>query len=315
MSSLVMVQLFTPQGQSDGAVRGAVPGDGGRVARVYGLTNRVSTDGEVVLNSRGHRACVHKQGEVNNCFGAAVVVDHNLGQGQLGGDVVVGDGAGLHVARGKCDRAISGDCAADGTITLALGDVKSCTITNDDILPKLTVTKVVVIAGTGTKTVADFSLFVDAGSVTSGVQNTFNAGAHTVSETVDPDYASTISGDCASDGTITLAPGDVKSCTITNNDVGAKLTVTKVVNGGAKTVSDFPLFVDAVRVTSGVQFTFLAGVHTVGETADPDYAATITGDCAADGSITLALGDVKSCTITNDDVGAKLTGDQGCGQR
>jgi len=46
------------------------------------------------------------------------------------------------------------------------------------------------------------------------------------------------------------------------------------------------------------------GSHTVGETAGTgtsltDYVTTIGGDCAANGSITLAAGDNKTCTITN----------------
>ncbi len=294
---------------------------------------------------------------------------------------------------------ISGDCAADGSITLSPGDVKACTITNDDIAPKLTVTKVVVNDNGGTKAVADFPLFVDGGSVTSGVQNSFNAGSHTVSETGDAAYTATISGDCAADGTVTLGVGDVKACTITNDDIAPgltviknvindnggtatasqftmsvtatnpnpasfpgdetgtvvtldagsysvgetgpagyaatysagcsgtlaaggsavctvtnddiapKLTVTKVVvndNGGTKVVSDFPLFVDGGSVTSGVQNSFNTGAHTVSETGDSGYTATISGDCAADGTITLGLADVKACTITNDDKAAHL---------
>src|SRR4030095_9821437 len=82
------------------------------------------------------------------------------------------------------------------------------------------------------------------------------------------------------------------------------LTVTKVVendNGGKKSVSDFPLFVGSTSVTSGVQATFNAGSYTVSETNQNGYQGTISGDCASDGSITLYLGDVKSCTITNKD--------------
>jgi hypothetical protein len=108
---------------------------------------------------------------------------------------------------------------------------------------------------------------VDGSSVVSGAQNSFNAGSHTVSET-SVGYAATFGGACAANGTITLALGDVKSCTITNDDIAPKLTVTKVVvndNGGTKTVADFPLFVDGSRVTSGVQNTFNAGAHTVSE--------------------------------------------------
>ncbi len=170
---------------------------------------------------------------------------------------------------------------------------------------KLTVTKVVVNDNGGTKTVSDFPLFLDLSSVTSGVQNTVSAGPHTVSETSQTGYVGTISGDCAANGSITLNSGDVKSCTITNNDLAegtAALTVIKVVvngNDGTKTVSDFPLFLDLSSVTSGVQNTVSAGLHTVSETGQTGYAAIISGDCADTGSITLNSGDVKSCTITN----------------
>ena len=171
--------------------------------------------------------------------------------------------------------------------------------------PRLTVFKVVTNDDGGTKTGADFTLFVDADPVISEVENPFSAGIHTVSETEGPGYAATITGDCAVDGSITLNPGDVKSCTITNDDIAPLLTVFKVVtndDGGTKTGADFPLFLDAVPVISGDQNSFSAGIHTLSETGDPGYAATITGDCAVDGSITLNPGDVKSCTITNDDI-------------
>lgn len=86
----------------------------------------------------------------------------------------------------------------------------------------------------------------------------------------------------------------------------ATLTVTKTVvndDRGTLSVSDFPLFVGGVSVTSGVATTTLTpGTYTVSETSNADYdAGDWGGDCAADGSITLANGDVKTCTITNDD--------------
>jgi hypothetical protein len=170
---------------------------------------------------------------------------------------------------------------------------------------KLTVTKIVVNDNGGTKQVSDFMLKVDGYVVPSGFQNGFNTGAHTVSETSDSGYTGIISGNCASDGSITLNQGDVKSCIITNNDIQPKLTVTKIVvndDGGFMQVSDFTLKVDGTVVTSGVQNGFNAGAHTVSETFDPGYTETISGDCASDGSITLNQGDVKSCTITNDDI-------------
>lgn len=117
-------------------------------------------------------------------------------------------------------------------VVVAAGETKNCVITNVK-LPKLTVTKVVVNDDLGDKEVADFALFVDDESLISGEERTVSIGLHTVSETNDPDYTGTISGHCAADGTITLAAGDVKSCTITNNDnvpvppVGA-LLITEV---------------------------------------------------------------------------------------
>ncbi len=122
-----------------------------------------------------------------------------------------------------------------------------------------------------------------------------SAGAHTVSETGDSEYAATIIGDCAADGSITLNPGEVKSCTLTNDDISPKLTVTKVVvnlDGGMAVVAGFPPFLDGNPVTSGAQNSFSAGVHTVSETEDPGYVASIAEDCAADGAITLNLGHV-----------------------
>lgn len=87
--------------------------------------------------------------------------------------------------------------------------------------PKLTVAKVVVNDNGGTKVVADFPLFVNGSSVVSGAENSFDAGTTTVSETSDASYDPTFSGDCDSSGDIMLAAGDVKTCTITNNDKAA----------------------------------------------------------------------------------------------
>jgi hypothetical protein len=197
-------------------------------------------------------------------------------------------------------------------ITLLPGDDKTCTITNDDIQPKLTVTKVMVNDNGGNKVIADFPLFVGATGVTSGVQNGFDAAAYTVSETPQTGYTGTISGDCAANGAITLSVGDVKACTITNDDIAPTLTLVKTVvndNGGLKVVADFPLFVNNNPVTSGVANTLMANtLYTATETAYQGYAASAWGgDCAVGGTITLLPGDVKTCTITNDDIAPKLT--------
>ncbi|MEX2008082.1 MAG: ice-binding family protein [Candidatus Spechtbacterales bacterium] len=86
----------------------------------------------------------------------------------------------------------------------------------------------------------------------------------------------------------------------------ATLTLVKTVinnSGGTKTVSDFPLFVGTTSVASGVATTFAPGTYTASETNSAGYTASVWGgDCAGAGSVTLADGDNKTCTITNDDI-------------
>ena len=218
----------------------------------------------------------------------------------------VGASAGPHTVSETSDpnytAVISGACAADGTITLNVGDTLACTITNTFVPTTLTVTKVVENAGGGTLVVADFPLLIDGSPATSGKPVVVGAGAHTVSETPNPNYTAVISGDCAADGTITLSVGDTLACTITNTFVPTTLTVTKVVEnagGGTLMVADFPLLIDGSPATSGKPVVVSAGAHIVSETSNPNYTAVISGDCAADGSVTLSVGESLACTITN----------------
>jgi hypothetical protein len=196
--------------------------------------------------------------------------------------------------------------------TVTAGATTTCTITNNDIAPTLTVIKQVTNNNGGAKGVSDFALFIDGTPVTSGVPRTVVPGAHTVSETPDSGYAATITGHCAANGTVSLALGEQKTCTIVNDDIGPKLTVTKVVqndNGGTKVVADFTLLLDSVvQIFSGVQNTLNSGTYIVGEQSLAGYVGTISGDCnPTTGAITLALGDIKNCTITNADVAPTLT--------
>ena len=111
-------------------------------------------------------------------------------------------------------------------------------VENHDILdwtfcpsaPELTVKKKVVNNDGGTKTAGDFNLHVKAGG--SDVAHSPQAGDESgTTYTLDPNttyvvsedsvsgYAGTMSGDCAANGTITLSPGEHRTCTITNDDV------------------------------------------------------------------------------------------------
>ncbi|MDC1205380.1 CalY family protein [Candidatus Pacebacteria bacterium] len=89
-------------------------------------------------------------------------------------------------------------------------------------------------------------------------------------------------------------------CEPLSRDTGL-LTVTKVVEGGPLAIGDFDLFANAIPMVSGVQAEVPADtLITVSEVDDSGlYEAAITGNCAANGEITLALDEVGSCTITN----------------
>ena len=104
----------------------------------------------------------------------------------------------------------------------------------------INVVKQVINDNGGTKTSADFPLFVSGTSVVSGITNTFAAPApYKVTETMDAKYAQTFSGDCDTNGQINLGLSDNKFCIITNNDIGAPVVVPPV-----------PPILDLVKVPS-----------------------------------------------------------------
>ena len=216
----------------------------------------------------------------------------------------------------------SEDCDANGNISLASGDNKTCTIINDDIVPiippaSINVVKVVINIHGGTKTVADFPLFVNGTPVVSGDTNIFAAPAsYAVTETNNAKYLQTFSGDCDATGHLTLVPGDGKFCIITNTDIApvippATITVSQVMindNGGSKSLSTFPIFVNNKAVVNGATNVYPApatySVMSYGISAPGDYSYTLeySGDCDAGGHLTLAPGDAKYCIATYNDV-------------
>jgi len=211
---------------------------------------------------------------------------------------------------GYTQTSISDDCSG----SIAVGQTKTCIITNDDIQPLLTVTKVIINDNGGTLTVNDFPLFIDGNPVTSGVANTVNAGTHTVSETSQTGYTATIGGDCAHDGTITLNLAENKECTITNDDQPAKLIVIKKVindNDGTKQASDFKIFVTGNnpdpakfpgKESPGTTVTINAGTYDVSEEFVFGYEAKLSPECSG----TIGNGETKTCTITNNDIAPGL---------
>lgn len=150
----------------------------------------------------------------------------------------------------------------------------------------ITVIKTVVNDNGGTKTVADFPLFVNGVSIVSGVAKTFPApaSAYTVTETSNSNYTQAFSGACDSTGRLTLSPGDFKICVITNDDIGASLPLV-------------PPLIDVVKIPSPlalpngpgpVAYTYtLRNIGTV-----PVTDITMVGDTCS--PIILASGDVNA---------------------
>jgi uncharacterized repeat protein (TIGR01451 family) len=200
--------------------------------------------------------------------------------------------------------------ALGGDVTLLNNTISGPTCAVPPAPATLHVVKTVINDNGGTAIASDFTLNVAGTNVSNpsftgsetGVDITLDAGSYAVTEPVVPTgYLESGSGDCSG----TIAAGEPKTCTITNNDVAPQLIVNKLVvndNGGTKVFSNFPLFIDGIGVTSGVASTTTIGLHTVSETPNSDYTTIIGGNCATDGTITLALGDVKTCTITNNDI-------------
>jgi prealbumin domain-containing protein len=263
--------------------------------------------------------------------------------GTCGSDVLSGAGGASSTASFKAGTytltegggpsgytASSWSCTGTGTqngsnITLGLGQSAECTITNTSEPGHLTIRKVVVNDNGGTKHATDFKFKVNGGTATSFTQSTdqnhgensvnLSAGTFTVVEDGLPiaGYNTSTSGDCSG----TVANGETKICTITNNDAAPGLTLVKVVNNtngndaGNKSASDFTLSANGSTpfsgagpiVSSGASFS--AGTYTLSESALPGYTASAwscvkNGGPAVNGStITMTPADSATCTITN----------------
>ena len=240
------------------------------------------------------------------------------GAGSPGTTVAVDAGA-YNVTEGAHDGytvTYSGGC----TGTLALAGTATCTITNNDIAPRLIVIKNVTNNNGGTSVPGDFQLTVDdpgsnppsfPGAGSPGTNVTVDPGAYSVTEGTHTGYAVTFSSDCNA----SIAIGETKTCTVTNDDIAATLTVIKNVvndNGGTATAHDFELTVDDVGTNpasfpgQGSPGTIVAvdpGAYSVSEGPHPGYAVSFSGGCMG----TLAVGGNNTCTVTNNDIAPTLT--------
>jgi hypothetical protein len=104
--------------------------------------------------------------------------------------------------------------------SIGLDEELVCSITNDDIAPTLTLNKTVVNDDGGIATEDDFQAWITDVPVDWGVPVIVDAGTLGVSESGQSGYTSDgWSGDCDSDGSITMALDTDYICEITNDDI------------------------------------------------------------------------------------------------
>ena len=202
-------------------------------------------------------------------------------------------------------ETIGGDCAANGTVTVAKGDNKVCTITNDFPFFTVTVTKVMNNIHGGNNVVGDFNLSVGPYAVTSGVPKKVAVGTYLVNESGVGGYDGEFIGDCNTNTQLlTGANGETKACTITNTDIEPNITLIKKVVGGTALPSDFIMHIDTSNVVNGgSKLVTSNSPHTISEDQKPGYTGAITGDAKCPttlgGAVTLDEGVAITCTITN----------------
>ncbi|MFA6390984.1 MAG: SdrD B-like domain-containing protein, partial [Patescibacteria group bacterium] len=212
------------------------------------------------------------------------------------------------------------DCNANGNITLAYGDNKTCSITNNDNAPALHLRKTITNDNGGTATVDDFTLTANGTgtndiSGTSPVDSdaTLKADTFALSESSLAGYTAG-SWDCGratmTDPTHVVVPfgGDV-TCTLNNNDDAPSLTLVKEVEGGSNEPADWTLTADGPTGFSGTGPTvdngtsFDAGTYNLSESGPSGYTASnwvCTGGNQTDGdTVVIGLGENVTCTITN----------------
>ena len=133
------------------------------------------------------------------------------------------------------------------TVTIAPNTEVACTIANDDQPARLTLTKFVTNDNGGTRSASDWQLTAGGLTFVSGISQVVGAGTYLLGESGPGGYAPS-GWSCTGSGsltgsTLTLAPGQAASCSITNDDIApGNATITRL---GPGTGSAGPLLLTA----------------------------------------------------------------------
>jgi uncharacterized repeat protein (TIGR01451 family) len=220
------------------------------------------------------------------------------------------------------------------TGTAVAGQTYTCTITNNDNKPTLTLLKTVTNDNGGTQNASAWSLTATgptslSGStpVTSG--SNFKAGTYTLGETGPAGYTAgawSCQGGTQNGNTITLELGENATCTINNDDTAPSLTLVKTVSnlwGGTAVAADWTLTATGSTTVFGdgraqSDSGFRAGVYTLSEArattathSTTNYTASswsCPGATLVGSTLTIGLGQNVTCTILNSDQPSSITG-------
>jgi predicted outer membrane repeat protein len=243
-----------------------------------------------------------------------------------------------------------GDCAADGSLVIHAGELRTCTVENvhlDELEADPTAALVVETSFRTPPAVAlsSFDLVVgangdpevfdtDAGNL--GPSGRWSLGfaipagdtaAITLATHRPAGWLAILSGDCAANGSVSLAPGERATCRLEWIDVGTPADAVVIVTSSYSVptfqiedpLRDFRFEVTGHGGTSLATFDGddLAGgssgyvlgvvvsdtVHgepvTVAETVPQGWLPIFGGDCGADGTLAVRAGQLKTCSVSN----------------
>ena len=297
------------------------------------LKTVVNDNGGAQLDTAWTLAAEGPSDAVTGREGDAAITDRLIEAGSY--DLSESGPAGYMAGQWVC----AGGSQQGATVDIGPGEDVTCTITNDDIPPTITLVKTVVNDDGGTALSTAWTLSADgplpeeaeAVSGTSGspevTSRIIDAGTFALAESGGPAGYAAGAWQCSAgvlDGaSLTLEPGQNATCTIENDDQPAELTLIKLVendSGGTSVDTAWRLTAtrDAETAISGVtgdrsitDAPVPAGDYTLTESGPGGYAQSVwTCDGApvtAAGVVTVPNGGDVSCTIINRDIAPTLT--------
>ena len=273
--------------------------------------------------------------------GTAIAFDHDVSQQVTAGEYTLAESGGPEGYEWTALTCSTGSTTLESpTVTVANGEAVTCSFTNDDVAPTLTLVKTVTNANGGTAEPTEWTLAASTpgGPALSGVTGTpavtavaVPAGAeYTLAESGGPtgyewtslvcDNGAAVSPEAPS---LTLGLAEDVTCTFGNTDVPGSLTLVKDVDntlGGSAVPADWnqrltaqPATGEALVFDHAQTQSVPAGSYTLAEVDQiADYAWTAlscdTGGVTRDAPVvTVANGQSVTCTFTNAAIAPTLT--------